>query len=75
MEEKNPKSTRTVNRAITKISSIDHLPIKEIKRNIAVFCFRYLVDLGCVDKRRMVRPTILNMGTRILAVKIIKPIA
>jgi len=73
-EEKNPKSTKTDRRAMTKISSIDHLPIKAIKRNIPVLRFRCLGVQLCVERSRIVKPTILKSGTRILAAKITMPI-
>jgi len=74
MEVKNPKLTSTVRRAMTKISSMDHLPIKAITRNILVFCLSMRGLHGLVEIRRIVRPTILKRGTRILAKKMIKPI-
>jgi hypothetical protein len=72
-EEKKPKLTRTESRAMTNISSIDHLPIKVINRNILVFRRNNFILHGRVDNKRMMRPTILQMGTTMDAVKMSSP--
>jgi hypothetical protein len=73
IEVKNPKSTRTESRAMTKISSIDHLPIKVINRNILAFCLSKFKSHRWFERSRMMRPTILKTGTRMEAVKMIRP--
>ena len=58
---------------MTKISSIDHLPIKEINLYILAFFLSELVAQERGERSRITRPTILKIGMRTDAAKMIRP--
>ncbi len=66
-----PKFTRATMTAITKISSIDQRPMNFMTLNIKVRCFNHVCHFFWIEIIMSIIPTILKIGTRILAKKII----